>query len=126
MGTRFCATREAPIHDRVKEFLVKNDERSTNVIFRKLRNTARVAKNSVSDQVVEILARPEAKFDDVAHLVRGAKGRELLETGDLDKGLVWAGQSQGLVHDVPSVAELIDRMIRDATAIMGRLAGSVH
>ena len=74
MGTRFCATREAPIHDRVKEFLVKNDERSTNVIFRKLRNTARVAKNSVSDQVVEILARPEAKFEDVAHLVRGSQG----------------------------------------------------
>ena len=119
MGTRFCATREAPIHDRVKEFLVKNDERSTNVIFRKLRNTARVAKNSVSDQVVEILARPDAKFEDVAHLVRGAKGRELLESGDLDKGLVWAGQSQGLVHDIPSVAELIDRLIREATAIMG-------
>ena len=126
MGTRFCATREAPIHDRVKEFLVKNDERSTNVIFRKLRNTARVGKNSVSDQVVEILARPDAKFEDVAHLVRGSKGRELLESGDLDKGLVWAGQSQGLVHDIPSVAELIDRLIGEATALMGRLEGMMH
>jgi NAD(P)H-dependent flavin oxidoreductase YrpB (nitropropane dioxygenase family) len=126
MGTRFCATREAPIHERVKEFLVQNDERATNVIFRKLRNTARVGKNSVSDQVVEILARPEAKFEDVAHLVRGANGRELLESGDLDRGLVWAGQSQGLIHDVPSVAELIDRLIREATAIMGGLAGTVH
>jgi nitronate monooxygenase len=126
MGTRFCATREAPIHDRVKEFLVKNDERSTNIIFRKLRNTARVAKNSVSDQVVEILARPDAKFEDVAHLVRGSKGRELLESGDLDKGLVWAGQSQGLVHDIPSVGELIDRIIREATALMGRLDNMMH
>jgi nitronate monooxygenase len=106
--------------------LVRNDERATNVIFRKLRNTARVGKNSVSDQVVEILARPEAKFEDVAHLVRGANGRELLESGDLDRGLVWAGQSQGLIHDVPSVAELIDRLIREATAIMGGLAGTVH
>jgi NADH:quinone reductase (non-electrogenic) len=126
MGTRFCATREAPIHDRVKEFLVKNDERSTNVIFRKLRNTARVAKNSVSDQVVEILGRPDAKFEDVAHLVRGSKGRELLESGDLDKGLVWAGQAQGLVHDIPSVAELIERLIREATSLMGRLEGMTH
>ena len=120
MGTRFCATREAPIHERIKEFLVANDERATNLIFRKLHNTARVAKNSVSDQVVEILSRPDAKFEDVAHLVRGAKGRELLETGDLDKGLVWAGQSQGLVRDIPTVAELIDRLIREATTIINR------
>lgn len=126
MGTRFCATREAPVHDRVKEFLVKNDERATNVIFKRLRNTARVAKNSVSDQVVEILSRPDAKFEDVAQLVRGAKGRELLESGDLDKGLVWAGQSQGLIHDIPTVAELMERLIREATAIMRRLGNMVH
>jgi NADH:quinone reductase (non-electrogenic) len=120
MGTRFCATREAPIHERVKEFLVRNDERATNLIFRKLHNTARVAKNSVSDRVVEILSKPDAKFEDVAHLVRGAQGRELLESGDLDKGLVWAGQSQGLVHDIPTVAELIERLMREATAIIDR------
>jgi nitronate monooxygenase len=76
--------------------------------------------------VVELLAKPDAKFEDVAHLVRGAKGRELLESGDLDRGLVWAGQSQGLVHDIPSVAELIERILREATSIMGRLAGAVH
>src|SRR4051812_2802784 len=92
MGTRFCATVEAPIHERIKQFIVDNDERGTNLIFRSLRNTARVGKNSVSDQVVEILKRPEAKFEDVAHLVRGAQGRVLLETGDVDAGLVWAGQ----------------------------------
>jgi NADH:quinone reductase (non-electrogenic) len=120
MGTRFCATREAPIHQRVKEFLVQNDERATNLIFRKLHNTARVAKNSVSDRVVEILSKPDAKFEDVAHLVRGAQGRELLESGDLDKGLVWAGQAQGLVHDIPTVAELIERLMREATAIINR------
>src|ERR1700735_1302211 len=120
MGTRFCATREAPIHDRVKEFLVKNDERSTNIIFRKLRNTARVAKNSVSDQVVEILARPDAKFEDVAHLVRGSKGRELLESGDLDKGLVWAGQSQGLVHNIPGVAEWLMAVVGVGGGELGR------
>jgi len=124
MGTRFCATVEAPIHDRVKQLLVDNDERGTNLIFRSLRNTARVGRNGVSDQVVEILKRPDARFEDVAHLVRGAQGRVLLETGDLDAGLVWAGQVQGLIHDIPTVAELIQRIVREATDIIGsRLAG---
>jgi nitronate monooxygenase len=114
MGTRFCATVEAPIHPRVKQLLVDNDERGTHLIFRAFRNTARVSKNSVSDQVVEILKRPDAKFDDVAHLVRGAQGRIALETGDLDAGLVWAGQVQGLIRDIPTVAELIERIMREA------------
>ena len=120
MGTRFCATVEAPIHARVKQLLVDNDERGTNLIFRALRNTARVGKNSVSDKVVEILKRPDAKFEDVAQLVRGAQGRVLLETGDLDAGLVWAGQVQGLIHDIPTVAELMKRIIREATEIISR------
>jgi nitronate monooxygenase len=118
MGTRFCATVEAPIHQSVKQLLVDNDERGTNLIFRSLRNTARVGKNSVSDKVVDILKRPDAKFEDVAHLVRGAHGRVLLETGDLDAGLVWAGQVQGLIHDIPTVAELMDRIVREAVDII--------
>jgi nitronate monooxygenase len=118
MGTRFCATVEAPIHPRVKQFMVENDERGTNLIFRSLRNTARVGKNSVSDKVVDILKRPDAKFEDVAALVRGAQGRVLLESGDLDAGLVWAGQVQGLIHDIPTAAELINRIMSEATAIV--------
>lgn len=118
MGTRFCATKEAPIHERVKQLLLEGDERGTNLIFRSLRNTARVAKNSVSDRVVEILARPGSKFEDVMHLVRGSGGRELLETGNLDAGLVWAGLSQGLIRDIPTVAELIGRIVREATDII--------
>jgi nitronate monooxygenase len=119
MGTRFCATVEAPIHQNVKQLLVANDERGTNLIFRKLHNTARVGKNSVSDKVVEILSAPDAEFQHVAHLVRGAQGRELLETGNLDAGLVWAGQVQGLIHDIPTCADLIARIVADAEAIIG-------
>src|SRR4051812_27497206 len=88
MGTRFMATREAPIHDHVKRFIVDNDERGTNLIFRRFKNTGRVAKNSVSDQVVEISRRPDAVFEDIRPLVAGAKGRVALETGDVDAGLV--------------------------------------
>jgi NADH:quinone reductase (non-electrogenic) len=124
MGTRFCATVEAAIHPRVKQLLVDNDERGTNLIFRSLKNTGRVARNSVSDQVVEILKRPDAKFEDVAHLVKGEKGRVALDTGDVDAGLIWAGQVQGLIHDIPTAAELIGRIIAEARKIIhGRLAG---
>jgi nitronate monooxygenase len=124
MGTRFCATVEAPIHPSAKQILVNNDERGTNLIFRSLKNTARVGKNSVSDKVVEILKRPDARFEDVQHLVRGAQGRVLLETGDLDAGLFWAGQVQGLIHDIPTVAVLMDRIMREAIDIIERrLAG---
>jgi nitronate monooxygenase len=118
MGTRFCATVEAPIHQRAKQLLVDNDERGTNLIFRSLRNTARVGKNSVSDQVVDILKKPDAKFEHVSHLVKGASGRVLLETGDLDAGLIWAGQVQGLIHDIPTVAELMRRIVTEATEII--------
>lgn len=124
MGTRFCATAEAPIHDAIKQFMVANDERATNLIFRKFHNTGRVAKNSVSDKVVEISALDNAVFEDIRPLVSGAKGREALESGDLDAGLVWAGQVQGLIHDIPSCAELIARIVREAEEIIsGRLAG---
>ena len=124
MGTRFCATQEAPIHDNVKAKYVENDERGTNVIFRKFHNTARVGKNAVSDEVVAISAHPDAKFEDIRHLVAGAAGREVLQSGDLSKGIFWAGMVQGLIHDIPTCQELIDRIIGDAEAIVkGRLAG---
>lgn len=118
MGTRFCATKEAPIHDNCKQAMVNNNERSTNLIFRSLHNTARVAKTALSDEVVRILARPDAKFEDVAHMVRGANGRTLLETGDMEAGLFWGGQVQGLIDDVPTVAELVTRIMADAESII--------
>lgn len=126
MGTRFCATKEAPIHENIKQFLVDNDERATNLIFRSLRNTGRVTKTARSSEVVDILKNPEATFQDVAHLVKGADGRTALETGDLEAGLVWGGQVQGLIHDIPSCEELVKRIADDATAIIkNRLAGFI-
>lgn len=113
MGTRFCATREAPIHDHIKQLLVQGSERDTNLIFRTLHNTARVLKTPVSDEVIAIENQPGgAEFKDIQHLVSGAKGREALETGDSTRGLVWAGQSMGLIDDIPTCAELIERTVR--------------
>ncbi|AOW24909.1 MULTISPECIES: NAD(P)H-dependent flavin oxidoreductase [Sphingomonas] len=118
MGTRFCATVEAPIHDAVKQFIVANDERATNLIFRRFHNTGRVAKTSVSDRVVDLSNRPETTFEDIRPLVSGAKGRIALETGDLDAGLIWAGQIQGLIHDIPTCRDLVARIVRDAERII--------
>ncbi len=118
MGTRFCATKESPIHDNVKAKYVENDELGTNLIFRKFHNSARVGKNDVSDEVVAISAKEGAVFEDVRHLVSGAQGAEVLKTGDLSKGIFWAGMIQGLIHDIPTCQELIDRIIGGAEAII--------
>jgi NADH:quinone reductase (non-electrogenic) len=124
MGTRFCATKEAPIHDNVKAKYIENDEKGTNLIFRSLSNTARVGKNRTSDEVVEILKNPDAVFEDVRPLVSGAKGAELLRTGDVENGIFWAGMVQGLIHDIPTCKELIDRIIGEAEDIVrDRFAG---
>lgn len=126
MGTRFCATREAPIHDSVKQAYVENDERGSFLIFRQFRNTARVGRSAVAEEVVRRLSKPGAVFEDVRELVSGAAGRELLRSGDLSKGVFWAGMVQGLIHDIPSCEELIRRIVDDAEAIIrGRLAGMI-
>jgi len=125
MGTRFCATKEAPIHDKVKQLLCDNTERDTHLIYRNFHNTGRVARNSVSDKVAEILKDPDARFEQIADLVPGAKNRVAVTTGDLDAGLIWGGQIQGLIHDVPTCKELIDRMVGDARAIVGQRLGGM-
>ena len=118
MGTRFCATQEAPIHPNVKQAYVDNDERGSYLIFRSLKNTARVGKNAVSEEVVRRLSVPGATFEDVKELVAGVKGKELLKTGDLSAGIFWAGMVQGLIHDIPTCQELITRMVTEAEAII--------
>lgn len=123
MGTRFCATLEAPIHENIKQAMINGDERSTDLIFRSYRNTARVAKNSISEQVLEAEAKGHA-FETIAHLVKGARGREGLERGDPQHGVWTAGMVQGLIHDVPTVKVLIDRIMAEAERIITqRLAG---
>ncbi len=118
MGTRFCATQEAAIHDNVKQQMVANDERATDLIFRTLHNTARVARNAISQQVVEIERRGGATFEDVRELVAGSRGRTVYEEGDPDLGIWSAGMIQGLIHDIPTVKELVERIVADAESII--------
>ncbi|WP_418320093.1 NAD(P)H-dependent flavin oxidoreductase [Piscinibacter sakaiensis] len=119
MGTRFMVTQEAPIHSSVKQALVDASENDTTLIFRGLRNTARVWRNAVAAEVNQIERRPEgATFADLRPLVAGARGREALETGKTDDGLIWAGLCIGIIDDIPTCAELIDRMVRDCRAAL--------
>jgi NADH:quinone reductase (non-electrogenic) len=112
MGTRFMCTQEAPIHDNIKQALVRAGERDTNLMFRTMHNTARVFKNAISSDVVAMEKRG-AKFEEVRHLVAGARGKVALRTGDLDGGVISAGMVIGLIDDVPTCAELIQRIVRD-------------
>lgn len=129
MGTRFCATVEAPIHERIKRALVGASERDTNLIFRTLHNTGRVLKNAVSDAVVATERRAGGcEFADVQPLVSGQRGRTALESGEIDAGLVWAGQVVGLIDDIPTCHELLQRMVaqcRESLARASTLAGRI-
>ncbi|MDP3892323.1 nitronate monooxygenase family protein [Nocardioides sp.] len=121
MGTRFMATVEAPIHGNVKSQIVANTERDTRIVFRPFRNSARVARNAISEEINEIEHREDAVFESIAHLASGARGRrEVLAGGAVDGGLWWAGQVQGLINDVPTCAELVERILRDAGELIQR------
>ena len=126
MGTRFLCTEEAPIHARIKEQIVAASERDTELIFRTLHNTARVARNAVSEEVVGIERAGRATFEDIRHLVAGARGRKVFEEGDPDFGIWTSGMCQGLIDDIPTVDELVGRIVAEAEELItGRLAGIV-
>jgi NAD(P)H-dependent flavin oxidoreductase YrpB (nitropropane dioxygenase family) len=127
MGTRFMATAEAPIHDNVKQQIIDNDERSTVLVFRKFHNTARVVRNTISERIVEISERDGSTFDDIAALASGVRGRKnVLAEGNVEDGMWWAGQTQGLIHDLGTVQEVVDQIIADAEEVIGRLPSLVR
>lgn len=122
MGTRFVATQEAPVHAHIKQALVSARETDTRLIFRTLSNTARVLSNQISNEVVSLENRPGGcTFDDLRPLVAGARGRAALESGSLDDGVVWAGQVVGLIDDIPTCAELLQRIVTQCRARLSEL-----
>jgi nitronate monooxygenase len=121
MGTRFVCTVEAPVHHNLKLALRNATERDTRLMFRTMNNTVRVFKNAVSDEVVATEHRPGGcVFDDVRHLVAGTRGRVAWESGDVDGGALTAGMVLGLIDDIPTCAELIDRMTQECVAHLRR------
>jgi len=119
MGTRFMATKEAPIHDNVKQALVAASELDTRLIMRPLRNTERVLKNAAVDRLLEKEKELGAKiqFKDIVAEVGGVYPR-IMKQGEMDAGAWSCGMVAGLIHDIPTVKELIDRIMREAQEII--------
>ncbi|MGC5616198.1 NAD(P)H-dependent flavin oxidoreductase [Georgenia sp. Z1491] len=122
MGTRFVATAESRVHARIKQAIVDGTETGTRLALRELRNTTRIADNSVAREAAEVLAGG-GSFDDVAHLVAGSRGRVVLDTGDTEAGVWTVGQSMGLIHDVPTCGDLVPRIVAEAEQILRTIAG---
>ncbi len=125
MGTRFIATKEAPVHEKVKQAIVAASELDTRLVMRPLRNTERVLRNAAVDR---LLAKEQAlgaalKFDDIIEEVAGVYPR-IMQQGDMEAGAWSCGMVAGLIHDIPSVKELIDRIMMEADGIIRqRLTG---
>src|SRR5690606_14928139 len=119
MGTRFMATTEAPIHDNIKQAIVAASELDTALIFRPLRNTARVHRNAVAVKVREIEqeAGKDLDFDMIRDLVAGTRGKVALSEGDVDYGIWTSGMVQGLIHSIPSCEELVQQIVSDCRQI---------
>ena len=123
MGTRFMATQEAPAHPDIKRRLVEADERQTELVLRSFNNTWRVHKNALTEQVISLEKQTGTQFPDVASLVAGTRGRAVYSSGDWDNGVWSVGMAQGLVYDIPTVEQLVSRIVGDAgDLIANRLA----
>ena len=120
MGTRFVATAECPVHDAVKQALINASERDTRLLMRTLRNTARFLANENTEKVLEIEARGNATIHEIKQYLSGLEGKEMIDTGDLNRGVFSAGQVIGMIRDVPTVQQLFDRIVGDASRIMSR------
>lgn len=125
MGTRFIATKEAPVHENVKRAIVDASELDTRLVMRSLRNTERVLTNPA---VERLLAKEKAlganlKFEDIAEEVAGVYPK-IMQDGDMDIGAWSCGMVAGLIHDIPSVQDLMDQIMSEADALIKqRLSG---
>lgn len=120
MGTRFLATRECPVHDSFKHWMVTANETDTMTILRSIRNTERVRKNKDAETVLELEGKG-ATLEELLPIISGKVGREAYLSGDLEKGVIACGQAVGLIEDIPTVKELIERIIAEAEEICQKL-----
>ena len=126
MGTRFIATQEAPVHEKVKQAIVAASELDTRLVMRPLRNTERVLRNAAVDRLLEKERSlgENLKFEDIIDEVAGVYPR-IMQDGDMEAGAWSCGMVAGLIHDIPTVKDLIDRIMREAEGIIyQRLVGT--
>lgn len=126
MGTRWMCTVESPIHQNVKDAIVKATENDTVLCLRKFRNTSRLHKNKVSLEVRHIEnTKQDVEFKDVAHLMSGKRGAKVYDTGDVDAGVWSVGMCAGLIQDIPSCEDLAKRLEREAIDTLSKTNGLV-
>jgi nitronate monooxygenase len=119
MGTRFFATKEAPVHDNIKQAIVNATERDTILILRTLKNTMRVLKNDLAKTVYEMESKG-ATLEELAPLLSGLRGKESFISGNANNSLIACGMTAGLIKDIPSVDELIQKIISEARSIVNQ------
>lgn len=121
IGTRLLATQEAPLHDKLKEALVQASELDTMLVMRSIGATHRVWVNAAANKILE-LEKDQAGLQEILKIAAGEKARKMYREGDLDAGIISCGQVIGLVHDLPTVRELFDQIIEDASQVIRGLA----
>jgi nitronate monooxygenase len=121
MGTRLLATRESPIHDKIKQALVNASELDTMLIMRSLNATHRVLANQAAKKCLE-LEDCKAEFMQIYEVIKGENAKKMFDEGDVDAGILACGQGVGLVHDIPTLKDLFKRISDEAKSVIGRLA----
>jgi nitronate monooxygenase len=122
MGTRFMASKEAPMHENCKKWMLGATERDTRIVERSIRNPCRVIINEASDKVVELEARGTT-LEELLPIISGKGGRAAYQSGDLNAGIIACGQVVGRIHEIKSCAEIIQDIVQEAQSITGRLGG---
>lgn len=126
MGTRFMCTVEAPIHENIKKQIVNAQETDTELVMRRWKNTTRLYKNKVTEAATKIERESTiGKFEEVAPYVSGKRGREVFINGDPDYGVWTAGQVIGLIHDIPTCADLVKRIEREAEETLNKASALI-
>ena len=123
IGTRLLATQEAPIHENLKKALVQASELDTMLVMRSIGATHRVWVNSAAQKVVELEA-DQAGLPEILKIAAGEKAKRMYDEGDLGVGIISCGQGIGMAHDIPSVKDLFDRIIGEATGFAKDLASN--
>jgi nitronate monooxygenase len=116
IGTRLLATKEAPIHEALKKALVQADEVDTMLVMRSIGATHRVWTNAAAKKIVELEA-DQAGLPEILNIATGEKAKKMYNEGDLDSGIISCGQGVGMVHDIPTVKELISRFMAEAADV---------
>ncbi|MHA1104393.1 MAG: NAD(P)H-dependent flavin oxidoreductase [Promethearchaeota archaeon] len=117
MGTRMMATKECPIHDNLKQAFIQATETDTSLVMRSIRNTHRVWRNKAAQQIIDLEAQ-KASLQQIVQAASGQNAEKMYKEGDIDVGIVSCGQGVGLIKDIPTVKDLLDRMMKEAEDVI--------